>query len=113
MKTRLYTIHTRADRADPRVVGDIGWSAVIPPLWALLNGLWISLAAMLALLAGVALLQPLATGAAYLALVAIATLDGDAVERAELRLLGWREAGAVEAGSAAGAEELYLRGEAA
>ena len=113
METKLYTIHTRADRDHPKVVGDISWIAVIPPLWALLNGLWIALVLMVALLVGVSAYQPLAGGTAYLALVLITVLDGDALMRMELRLFGWREVAAVEARTPEGAEELYLKGEAA
>jgi len=113
MDVKLYTIHRRADRSALRVVGDIGYSAVIPPLWAILNGLWLSLSAMIVLLIAMAAIQPLALGMTYFALLIVTTLDGDWVMRAELRLLGWQEIGAVEARTAMGAEELFLRGETA
>ena len=49
----------------------------------------------------------------FYGLAVIAGFEGGAVRRAELRLRRWREAGVVEARSPEGAEELYLRGEAA
>jgi len=113
MEARLYTIHTRPDRPGLKVIGDIGVSAFVPPLWALANGLWLTLAAMIGLMAAVALIQPFALGMTYFGLLLISAFDGDWVMRAELRLLGWREIGTVEARTASGAEELFLRGEAA
>ncbi|GMG82520.1 hypothetical protein LNKW23_17330 [Paralimibaculum aggregatum] len=110
MENRLYTLHRHARSGDLEVVGEPGWLAVIPPLWALYEGLWLTLGLQAAFLAAVFWLAPLALSAAYLALVLITVFDGNMFHRLELRLRGWREVGCVEAQTPEGAEELFLKG---
>jgi hypothetical protein len=112
MDGRLYTIHTHPRRDGLEVVGETGWLSVIPPLWALYEGLWVNLAVQIAALAAVGAFAPLGLGTLYLALVLITAFDGATLQRLELRLLGWREAACVEAGTPEGAEELFLTGRA-
>ena len=106
----LYTIHARGRRL--RVVGEAGPLAAIPPLWAVWEGLWLTALLMLGAIAAVATLAPLAGGALWLALIALAWAEGASLARAELALCGWREAGVALAESPEGAEELYLTGQA-
>ncbi|MHA1528206.1 MAG: DUF2628 domain-containing protein [Alphaproteobacteria bacterium] len=114
METRLYTVHHKGT-GDVRVVADrFDWLALaLPPLWAVWHGLWITLAGQVLLVALAALWSPVAAAVVFYGLAAILGFEGGAVRRAELSLRRWREAGVVEARSPEGAEELYLRGEAA
>ncbi len=114
METRLYTVHHKGS-GDIRVIADRfdGFAFLLPPLWAVWHGLWITLAVQVLLVALAALWSPLAMAPAVTGLAVILGFEGGAVRRAELRLRRWREAGVVEARSPEGAEELYLRGEAA
>ena len=114
METRLYTVHHKGS-GDIRVVADRfdGFALALPPLWAVWHGLWITLAVQVLLVALAALWAPSAALVVFYGLAVIAGFEGGAVRRAELRLRRWREAGVVEARSPEGAEELYLRGEAA
>ena len=114
MQTRLYTVHHKGGD-DTRTVADrFDWlAAILPPLWAVWHGLWITLAVQAVLIGLAALWSPLAMLPVYSGIVAICGFEGGAVHRAELRLRRWREAGVVEARSPEGAEELFLRGEAA
>jgi hypothetical protein len=114
METRLYTVHHKG-AGDIRVVADrFDWFALaLAPLWAVWHALWITLAGQVLLVALAALWSPFAAVAVFSGLAAIAGFEGGAVRRAELRLRRWREMGVVEARSPEGAEELYLRGEAA
>jgi hypothetical protein len=86
---------------------------VLPPLWLVWHGLWITLAGCAAAVFAAALWSPLAALAAETGIALIFGFEGGAIRRAELRLRGWREAGVVEARSPEGAEELFLRGKAA
>ncbi len=114
MRTRIYTLHHRrpdelvavADRFD--LLG-----LVLPPLWLVWHGLWITLAGYAAAVLAAALWSPWAGVATEAGIALIFGFEGGAIRRAELRLRGWREAGVVEARSPEGAEELFLRGEAA
>ena len=99
---------TRASAARRR-----GFALVLPPLWAVWHGLWITLAGQAALAALAALWSPLALAPVVSGIAAILGFEGGAVRRAELGPRRWREAGVVEARSPEGAEELFLRGEAA
>jgi hypothetical protein len=112
MEMQLFTVHTHPRADGIEVVGEPGWLAAVPPLWALYEGLWLTLAAQIAALAAIAWLAPLGVGFVYVAFVLIAVFDGNAVQRFELRLRGWREVACVEARTAEGAEELYLTGQA-
>ena len=114
METRLYTVHHKGS-GDIRVVADRfdGFALALAPLWAVWHGLWITLAVQVLLVALAALWAPSAALVVFYGLAVIAGFEGGAVRRAELRLRRWREAGVVEARSPEGAEELYLRGEAA
>ena len=112
MEARLYTVHEK--KGDVRVISD-GFdlfALILPPVWAIWHGAWVTLAAYLGLVAASALWSPLAPLVVELGLALILALEGATVRRGELRLRRWRRAGLVEARSAAGAEELYLRGEA-
>lgn len=113
MEMQIYTLLSRGRPNEVRAVGDgkrpLG---VIPPLWALWHGLWLSLAAMTAVLLGIWLVEPWLARVVWGGLLAIVLLEGGAIERLELRLRGWREVGVVEARSGEGAEELFLKGEA-
>lgn len=108
----IYTIHQHRDGERIRVVGPPGWHAVIAPLWAAWEGLWIVGILMIAALAAVLQIAPLAFVTVLIGFGFMASLDGDAIMRAELRLRGWREVGVVEARSLEGAEELYREGRA-
>ncbi|HUS55359.1 MAG TPA: hypothetical protein VMY41_15320 [Thermohalobaculum sp.] len=114
MQTRLYTLHHKG-REDIRAVADqFDWlAAMLPPLWAVWRGLWLTLAAQAALIGLAALWSPLAVLPVYYGIGAILGYEGGAVHRGELGMRRWREAGVVEARSPEGAEELFLRGEAA
>ncbi len=111
---RLYTVHHKGS-GDIRVVADRfdGFALALPPLWAVWHGLWITLVVQVLLVALAALWAPSAALVVFYGLAVIAGFEGGAVRRAELRLRRWREASVVEARSPEGAEELYLRGEAA
>ncbi|MEM6677250.1 MAG: hypothetical protein AAF675_05185 [Pseudomonadota bacterium] len=114
METDLYTIHARGtDDGNIRIVGDGRHAlAVVPPVWALWRGLWLVLLAEMALLGAVLWFAPLAAGTVYFGLILITLLEGASLERAELRLRGWREIAIAEARSEEGAEEAYRTGRA-
>ena len=114
MQTRLYTVHHKGS-GDLRAIADrFDWFALLlPPLWAVWHGLWLTLAVQVLAVALAALWSPLAVPVAGFGLAAILGFEGAAVRRAELRLRRWREAGLVEARSPEGAEELFLKGETA
>ncbi|MCH8951439.1 MAG: hypothetical protein IID49_04805 [Proteobacteria bacterium] len=114
METRLYTVRHKGS-GEIRAIADrfdrFDWFDLAPPpLWAVWHGLWITLAALVAL---AALWSPLALAPVVSGIAAILGFEGGAVRRAELGPRRWREAGVVEARSPEGAEELFLRGEAA
>jgi hypothetical protein len=113
-ETTLYTIHTRADREDDlRIVADASHPlGVVPPVFAIWRGLWISAGAMVLVLVLLALLAPAFLGTVYLGLVLVTVMEGSALERAELRLRGWEEVALAEARSEEGAEEDYRQGRA-
>ena len=114
MRVVLYTVHSRGRPNELHVIGEARrWLGLVPPVWALWNGLWITLAAMLALLAATFVFWPAFFGPLWLGLVVLCLLEGAEIERLEYRLRGWREVGAVEARSPAGAEELFLTGRSA
>jgi hypothetical protein len=114
MQTRLYTLHHKGSGEVRAIADRLDWLAfMLPPLWAVWHGLWITLAGQVLAVALAALWSPLATAPAYTGLALILGFEGGAVRRAELGLRRWREAGVVEARSPEGAEELFLRGEAA
>ena len=112
MRPRLYTVHEK--RGDVRVVSDgfDVFALILPPVWAIWHGAWATLAGYLGLVALSGLWSPVAPLVVELGLALILATEGGAVRRAELGLRRWRRAGLVEARSAEGAEELYLRGEA-
>ena len=111
METVFYTVHSRGRPNEVLVVADRKHKlGVLPPVWALWRGLWIAFVAIVALLAAALLFQPLIFSTLWLGLAVLATLEGAAVERLELRLRGWREVGLVEARSDEGAEELFMTG---
>ncbi len=112
METQLYTIHRHGRSGEIEVVGEPGWLAVVPPLWALYEGLWLILAVQIGLIGLAAAFVPVAAGTVYLALVLLTVFDGNSFQRVELRLRGWRVVAAVEAGTPEGAEERFLTGEA-
>jgi len=114
METLVYTVHAKPGR-DLRAVGDRFslMAMLVPPLWPLVHGLWLTLAGLLAVLVLAFLWSPFAVSPVIYGIAVILAFEGGAVERTELRLRGWREVGVVEARTPEGAEELYLRGEAA
>ena len=114
METVLYTLHSRGRANELRAVGDGKQKlGVLPPVWAAWRGLWITLAAMLLLLAAASVFYPPLVAYLWLGLATLAVLEGAAIERLELRLRGWREVGLVEARTPEGAEELFITGRAA
>ncbi len=111
METAFYTIHSRGRANELHAVGDVRHKlGILPPVWALWRGLWITLAGMLVLLGATAMVQPFLVSWMWLGLATLAILEGSAIERLELRLRGWREVGLVEARTPEGAEELFLTG---
>jgi len=114
MRTQIYTLHHKgpdellavADRFD--FLG-----LVLPPVWIAWHGLWITLLVGATVLLAAMLWSPWAALVVGAGIALIFGFEGGAVRRAELRLRGWREEGVVEARSPEGAEELFLRGEAA
>ncbi|HUF86020.1 MAG TPA: DUF2628 domain-containing protein [Thermohalobaculum sp.] len=112
MRTRPYTVHEK--KGEVRVVTDRFdiFALALPPLWAIWHGLWLTLASHAALIGLAFAWSPIGPIVVEIGVALILGFEGGAVRRAELRLRGWREAGVVEARSAAGAEELFLRGEA-
>ena len=114
METAIYTILSRGRPNELCAVGDGKHKlGILPPVWALWRGLWITFVLMVALLAATAALHPLMVSWTWLGLAMLSILEGSAAERLELRLRGWREVGVVEARSPEGAEELFLTGQAA
>ena len=114
MRVDLYTVQSRGRPNELHVVGEgRRWLGLVPPFWALWNGLWIMLAVTLALLAGAFVFWPALFGALWLALAVLSVLEGAEIERLDYRLRGWREVGVVEARSPEGAEELFLTGQSA
>ncbi|MEL6218733.1 MAG: hypothetical protein AAFR79_09740 [Pseudomonadota bacterium] len=110
MEFAIYTVHAHPKADHLETVGEASKLAAVPPLWAAYEGLWITLGALLALYAAVAVFVPLAFGAVFFGTVLIAAFDGGSLHRLELRLRGWREVGIVEAGSHEAAEELFVTG---
>ncbi len=114
MQTLLYTLHHKGSGEVRAIADRFDWPAFLaPPLWAVWHGLWITLAGQVVLVTLAALWSPLAVAPVFSGIAAILGFEGGAVRRAELGLRRWREAGVVEARSPEGAEELFLRGEAA
>ena len=108
---RVFTLHEKPGR-DLRSVDD-GFSVLamlLPPVWALRQGLWLTLLAQLVAFGLAALWSPFAISPVVYGIALILAFEGGAVERTELRLRGWRECGLVEARSPEGAEEMYLTG---
>jgi hypothetical protein len=114
MGATLYTVHRKGEQG-LRVVGDRfdTLALLLPPVWIVWQGLWLSGAALLVVLFAAAAVTPFAILPVMSGAALIFATEGATVIRAELRLRGWREAGTVEARSEAGAEELYLTGQAA
>jgi hypothetical protein len=113
VEVHLYTLHHKTGR-DLRPVTDRFslLALLLPPVWALAHGLWLTLLAEAVLLGLAFLWSPFAMSPMFYGIALILALEGGAVTRAELRLRRWRELGLVEARTPEGAEELYLRGEA-
>ncbi len=112
METQIFTLHRNPRTGEIEAVGEPGALAVVPPLWAMYEGLWLTLLAQILLLAAAALYVPLGVGTVYLGLVLLTVFDGNSIHRLELMIAGWQSLGIVEARTAEGAEELFLRGEA-
>ena len=114
MDANLYTIHRKGERG-LRVVGDRfdALALLLPPVWIVWHGLWLTGAALVVVLFAAAAFTPFAILPVMSGAALIFATEGASVIRAELRLRRWREAGVVEARSEAGAEELYLTGQAA
>lgn len=114
METHLYTIHRKGERG-MRFVCDRfdAFALLAAPLWIVWHGLWLTGVALLVVLFAMAVVAPYALFPVIAGAALIFAMEGGSVIRAELRLRGWREAGVVEARSEAGAEELYVTGQAA
>ncbi|MEM1161971.1 MAG: DUF2628 domain-containing protein [Pseudomonadota bacterium] len=110
----LYTIHERPGR-DLEAVRDgkdlLAFFA--PPVWAVWNGLWLTLLGMTVLTIIVAAISPFGLIPFFYGLSFVVGLEGAEILRLERRAFGWREVGAVDAETPEGAEELYLAGHAA
>lgn len=114
MRAHLYTIHRKGERGLCVVADRFDWLALLlAPVWVVWHGLWIAGLVVVAVLGAAAAVTPWAVLPAYVGVAFLLAFEGGSVTRAELRLRRWREAGAVEARSEAGAEELYLTGGAA
>jgi len=113
MDTLVFTLHGKGARPVRALADRFDFLAlVLPPVWAIWHGLWLTLAAQ-ALLAGLAFLwSPIAVSPVIYGIALILAFEGAAVTRCELHLRGWRELGLVEARTPEGAEELFLKGEA-
>lgn len=108
MEMQLYTL-LRRRAGDLRVIGDTRRPlGVLPPVWALVNGLWLTALGMAGLLATAVWLDPRLAPPVWAALATLSILEGSAIEAAERRLRGWREVALVEARSPEGAEEQWL-----
>lgn len=107
----LHSVHVKG--RDFRTVEDRfrPLALAMPWLWAMVEGLWITGTALLALFVALPFLGP-AGSIAWLALALIAGLEGGSLIRLELRLLGWKEAALALAATSEGAEELWLEGRA-
>jgi hypothetical protein len=111
MDMRVYTLHEKPGH-DLRAVAD-GFSPlalVLPPVWALRHGLWLTLLGLAAALGLAAWWSLFAISPVFYGIALILAYEGGAVERTELHLRGWRECGLVEARTPEGAEELFLSG---
>ncbi len=108
METQLFTVHRHRTSGEIEVVGEPGALAVVPPLWALYEGLWLALTAQILAIGAAAVFVPAAGGLVYLALILLTVLDGNSLHRLELRLRGWEMVDTVEAGTPEGAEEIFL-----
>lgn len=109
----VYTLHHKNKRGLRAVADHFSLLAMLlPPVWALVHGLWLTLLAQAALIWLASLWSPIAMSPAFSGIALILAFEGGAVERFELGLRGWREIGITEARTPEGAEELYLRGEA-
>ncbi|HET7409509.1 MAG TPA: DUF2628 domain-containing protein [Paracoccaceae bacterium] len=114
MEANLYTIHRKGEQG-LCIVGD-GFDTLallLAPVWIVWQGLWLTGAALVVVLVAAAAVSPVAVFPVMSGVGFVFAFEGASVIRAELRLRGWREAGIVEARSEAGAEELYLTGQAA
>jgi len=98
-----------------RLVADgFSWFAlIVPPIWAIWNGYWITLILFLGLVGIAGGLNPLAASPMAYALGLILAFDGAEIVRAELSMRGWIESTSVEARTEEGAEELFVTGRAA
>ena len=114
METHLYTVHRKGQRG-LRVVGDRFslLALLFLPGWLVWERLWLTTLALAALLVVAALIAPVALSPVLYGAGAICAFESASVIRAELSLRGWHEAAVVEARTEAGAEELYLTGQAA
>lgn len=112
MQARVWTVHRRLEQT--RFVGDgfAIWALIVPPVWALWHGMWLTLVAMIVLMALATAYNPLAGSPVMYGIGLILALDGSEIRRLELHLRGWREAAAVEARTIEGAEELWIEGRA-
>ena len=110
----LYTIHHRPGR-DIEAISDrkdlLAFFA--PPVWAIWHRLWLTLGAMVLLAGAVAAISPVGLLPYFYGLSFVLGLEGAEIRRLELGFFGWRDLGAVDAETEAGAEELFLAGRAA
>ena len=113
MEQNLYTVHYRKGRHVEVIADRFDLLALIIPLiWAIWHGLWITLGLLGGVMALAWLYSPFAPMAVMYAVGFLFAFEGGAVKRFELRMRGWRVRGTVEANSADGAEEQFLNGNA-
>ncbi|MGD1925806.1 MAG: hypothetical protein ACFB03_16695 [Paracoccaceae bacterium] len=114
METTVYTIHHKQGRDLEAVTDrfDI-FALAVPLIWAIWHGLWLTLAALAAVMGLAWLFAPAAPVLVMYAVGFVFAFEGGAVRRMELWLWGWQERGVVQAATPEGAEEQFLNGKAA
>lgn len=111
METDIWTVHARKDR-DLEVIADRFdvFALVLPVLWMIWHGTWISLGGLAVLLVAAGLYTPIAVMPVMYAVAIALAFEGSALRRLELRLWGWKTVGLVEATTPEGAEEQFVSG---
>ena len=111
MERRIYTVQGNGSRDFEAITDKFDpFALALPPLWLLWHGLWFSLGAMILICVAAFLAFPASLPPVLYGLAALLGFEGGSVRRTELSLRGWRIVATVEAGSEAGAEEVYLTG---
>jgi hypothetical protein len=101
----LYAVFERADEIAPVAVAErFSWfAALLPPVYALVHGLWLGLilyiAALFVLVFGAAFIGGEAAGWLYVLFALLIGFEASAFRRRALRHRGWHEAGEIVAGA--------------